>query len=160
MAKMVVDSSKKSNKKLRFNIQEILNIVPHRYPFLLIDRILELDPEKEVSAIKNVTSNEQFFQGHFTDHPIMPGVLLVEAMAQAGCFLILHSIPNPDTKLIFISAIESARFKKIVTPGDQLIIKAQLVKLKLGTCKISAIIYVDDEIVAESVFLASIVNRS
>ena len=160
MAKMVVDSTKKTNKKLHFNIQEILNLVPHRYPFLLIDRILELDPEKEVSAIKNVTSNEQFFQGHFPDYPIMPGVLLIEAMAQAGCFLILHSIPNPRTKLILISAIVSARFKKAVTPGDQLIIKAKLIKLKLGTCKISAVIYVNDEIVSESVFLASIVNRS
>ena len=147
-------------QKISFDIREVLNILPHRYPFLLIDRITNLDPAKEVQAIKNVTFNEPFFQGHFTEQPVMPGVLLIESMAQAGGFLVLNTIPNPESKLMYISAIESARFKKIVVPGDQLIIKAKLLKFKLNTCKIGATIHVNKELVAESTFLASVVNRS
>ena len=136
-----------------------LDILPHRYPFLLIDRILDLKPGKKVKALKNVTINEPFFQGHFRNQPVMPGVLLVEAMAQAGGFLVLNTIPSPETKLMYISAIENTRFKRIVTPGDQLIINAELKKFKLNTCKISAQVLVDKNIVAESTFLASVVNR-
>ena len=146
-------------KKISFDIKEVLNILPHRYPFLLIDRINNLDPGKEVDALKNVTFNEPFFQGHFSGQPIMPGVLLIESMAQAGGFLVLNSIPNPESKLIYISGIDDTRFKKVVVPGDQLNIKAKLLKFKLNTCKISAEIYVNKELVAQSIFMASVVNR-
>ena len=150
----------RKNQKISFDIKEVLNILPHRFPFLLIDRINNLDPGKNVEAIKNVTINEPFFQGHFSSQPVMPGVLLIESMAQAGGFLVLNTIPNPETKLMYISAIEHARFKQVVVPGDQLIIKAKLVKFKLNTCKISAEILVNNKLVAESTFLASVVNRS
>ena len=149
----------KKGSTLSFNIREVLDILPHRYPFLLVDRILDLKPGKKVKALKNVTINEPFFQGHFRNQPVMPGVLLVEAMAQAGGFLVLNTIPSPETKLMYISAIENTRFKRIVTPGDQLIINAELKKFKLNTCKISAQVLVDKNIVAESTFLASVVNR-
>ncbi len=138
----------------------MLNILPHRYPFLLIDRINNLDPGKEVDALKNVTVNEPFFQGHFSGQPVMPGVLLIESMAQAGGFLVLNTIPSPESKLMYISAIENTRFKKIVVPGDQLIINAKLLKFKLNTCKIEATIHVNKDLVGESTFLASVVNRS
>ena len=147
-------------QKISFDIQEVLNILPHRYPFLLIDRIISLDAGKEVEAIKNVTFNEPYFQGHFSGQPVMPGVLLIESMAQAGGFLVLNTIPNSESKLMYISAIESTRFKKIVVPGDQLSIKAKLLKFKLNTCKIEAKIFVKKVLVAESTFLASVVNRS
>jgi beta-hydroxyacyl-ACP dehydratase FabZ len=127
---------------------------------LLIDRINNLNPGKEVDAIKNVTFNEPFFQGHFSGQPVMPGVLLIESMAQAGGFLVLNTIPSPESKLMYISAIESTRFKKVVVPGDQLKITARLLKFKLNTCKIEATIHVEDELVAESTFLASVVSRS
>ena len=155
------DNNMESKKqKISFDIREVLNILPHRYPFLLIDRINNLNPGKEVDAIKNVTFNEPFFQGHFSGQPVMPGVLLIESMAQAGGFLVLNTIPSPESKLMYISAIESTRFKKIVVPGDQLKITARLLKFKLNTCKIEATIHVEDELVAESTFLASVVSRS
>ena len=147
-------------QKISFDIREVLNILPHRYPFLLIDKINNLNPGKEVDAIKNVTFNEPFFQGHFSGQPVMPGVLLIESMAQAGGFLVLNTIPSPESKLMYISAIESTRFKKVVVPGDQLKIKAKLLKFKLNTCKIEATIHVENELVAESTFLASVVSRS
>tara|TARA_X000001036_G_scaffold119027_1_gene112496 strand:+ start:154 stop:1569 length:1416 start_codon:yes stop_codon:yes gene_type:complete len=147
-------------QKISFDIREVLNILPHRYPFLLIDKINNLNPGKEVDAIKNVTFNEPFFQGHFSGQPVMPGVLLIESMAQAGGFLVLNTIPSPDSKLMYISAIESTRFKKVVVPGDQLKITARLLKFKLNTCKIEATIHVEGELVAESTFLASVVSRS
>ena len=147
-------------EKISFDIKEVLNILPHRYPFLLIDRVDNLNPGVEVDALKNVTVNEPFFQGHFSGQPVMPGVLLIESMAQAGGFLVLNSIPNPETKLIYISGIDNTRFKKVVVPGDQLNIKAKLLKFKLNTCKISAEIFVKDVLVAQSTFMASVVNRS
>jgi len=149
------------NKKEKpmYDIKQILDIMPHRYPFLLVDKILHLESGKTVDAIKNVTINEPFFLGHFPDKPVMPGVLLLETMAQAGGFLVLHSIKNPEKKLIYLSSIKSAKFKSTVEPGDQLLIKAELAKFKLGTCKIKSQIYVDNNLITESEFLASIVNR-
>ena len=155
--------NKNINKKRKgdkmYDINQILNIMPHRYPFLLVDKILHLEPGKSVSAIKNVTINEPFFLGHFPGKPVMPGVLLLEVMAQAGGFLVLHSIDKPNKKLIYLSSIKSAKFKEVVKPGDQLLIKAKLDKFKLGTCKIISNIYVDNQLITECELLASVVNR-
>tara|TARA_A100001011_G_scaffold243103_1_gene251134 strand:+ start:12264 stop:13640 length:1377 start_codon:yes stop_codon:yes gene_type:complete len=143
-----------------YDINQILDIMPHRYPFLLVDKVLHLEPGKKVSAIKNVTINEPFFVGHFPDKPVVPGVLLLEIMAQAGGFLVLHSIENPKTKLIYLSSIKSAKFKEVAKPGDQLLIKAKLDKFKMGTCKIISSIFVNDRLITECELLASVVNRN
>ncbi len=156
----IIDTQKiKLKGNNMYDIKEILSIMPHRYPFLLVDKILHLESGKTVSAIKNVTINEPFFLGHFPDKPVMPGVLLLEAMAQAGGFLVLHSIDNPKEKLIYLSSIKSAKFKTAVQPGDQLLIKAELNKFKLGTCKIISKIFVDNNLITECELLASVVNR-
>ena len=146
-------------EKFMYNIDQILKIMPHRYPFLLVDKVLHLESGKNVSAIKNVTINEPFFNGHFPSKPVMPGVLLLEVMAQAGGFLVLHSIDEPEKKFIYLSSIKSAKFKSIVQPGDQLLIKARLDKFKMGTCKIISQIYVDNKLITECELLASVVNR-
>ena len=148
-----------NKNKISFNIKEILNILPHRYPFLLIDKILSLNTGDKVKALKNVTINEPYFQGHFSSQPVVPGVLLIESMAQAGGFIVLNSIPNPEKKLMYISTIDKTKFKKVVVPGDQMIIEAHLIKFKLNTCKIEAYIKVNDEIVSESTFMATVVDR-
>ena len=157
--KMVKAKNKNKIKKIAFDIQKLLKVMPHRYPFLLIDRILNIVPGKVVHAIKNVTINEPFFQGHFPGQPVMPGVLILESMAQAGGFLILNSIKNPEKKLMYFSAINKSRFKKTVEPGDQVCLEVKLDKFKLRTCKIFGIAKVDDEIVAEAEMMASIVDR-
>lgn len=150
----------KNEERKMYDINKILSIMPHRYPFLLVDKVLHLESGKTVSAIKNVTINEPFFLGHFPGKPVMPGVLLLEVMAQAGGFLVLHSIENPEQKLIYLSSIKSAKFKTTVKPGDQLLIKAKLDKFKLGTCKIISQIYVDNNLITECELLASVVNRN
>ena len=104
---------------MTLTIQEIMDFLPHRYPFLLIDRVLELEPQKRIVAIKNVTMNEPFFQGHFPGYPIMPGVLVVEAMAQAGALIMLSEIEDRSSKLAVFTGIEKAKFRRPVTPGDQ-----------------------------------------
>ena len=133
--------------------------MPHRYPFLLIDRVLSIDPGKVVHAIKNVTITESFFQGHFPNEPIMPGVLILEAIAQAGGFLLLNTIENPEKKLIYFTAVNNARFKKLVIPGDQIFFEVQLLKFRLGTCKIYGKATVNNQLVASSEIMATVVNR-
>ena len=157
--KIALHKKIQSEPQISFDIESLMKILPHRYPFLLIDRILALDPGKIVQAIKNVTINEPFFQGHFPSQPVFPGVLIIEAMAQAGGFLVLNSIENPETKLMYFTGINNSRFKKTVTPGDQLHFEVSLDKFRLGTCKIIGIAKVDDQIVAEAEMLASVINR-
>ena len=157
--KLALKKQQRENTTAQYDIRSILQILPHRYPFLLVDKILELVPGKTVKALKNVTFNEPFFQGHFPGQPVMPGVLLLEAMAQAGGFLVLNTIPNPETKLMYFTGINKSRFKKVVIPGDQLIIEAELVKFRLGTCKIVARVIVDDKVVCSAEFLSTVVDR-
>jgi UDP-3-O-[3-hydroxymyristoyl] N-acetylglucosamine deacetylase/3-hydroxyacyl-[acyl-carrier-protein] dehydratase len=157
--KLALKKQQRENNMAQYDIHSILQILPHRYPFLLVDKILELEPGKTVKALKNVTYNEPFFQGHFPGQPVMPGVLLLEAMAQASGFLVLNTIPNPETKLMYFTGINKSRFKKVVIPGDQLIFEAELVKFRLGTCKIIARALVDDKIVCSAEFLSSVVDR-
>ena len=146
-------------KKAFLDIKGILNIMPHRYPFLLIDRIVDLVPKKRVHAYKNVSINEQFFQGHFPGDPVMPGVLVIEAMAQTGGLLVLNSEPNAENKLVFFTGIDKVRFRKPVVPGDQVHFKVKLLKYRLRMCKIAAKAYVDGVLVCEAELMASVVDR-
>jgi len=134
------------------DIHAILEHLPHRYPFLLVDRVLSLDPGKSITALKNVTINEPFFPGHYPHHPVMPGVLIIEAMAQVAALLSFKSMGSkPDEKTVYYFAgIDGARFKRPVGPGDQLIIKVALTRSMRGLYKFSAQAEVDDQLVAEA----------
>ena len=157
--KLALRKKQQEEPQMTFDVESLMKILPHRYPFLLIDRILALDPGKIVHAVKNVTINEPFFQGHFPGQPVFPGVLILEAMAQAGGFLVLNSIDNPESKLMYFTGINKSRFKKTVTPGDQMHLEVTLDKFRLGTCKISGTAKVNDIIVAEAEMMASVVDR-
>jgi UDP-3-O-[3-hydroxymyristoyl] N-acetylglucosamine deacetylase / 3-hydroxyacyl-[acyl-carrier-protein] dehydratase len=141
-----------------FDINAILDVMPHRYPFLLVDRILEMEPARRVLALKNVTINEPFFQGHFPGHPIMPGVLIIEAMAQAGGALLLTSVPDPVGKLVYFTGIDAARFRRPVVPGDQLRLECELIKLRGAICKMRGTATVAGEKVAEAELMAKLVE--
>ncbi|MCK4547936.1 MAG: bifunctional UDP-3-O-[3-hydroxymyristoyl] N-acetylglucosamine deacetylase/3-hydroxyacyl-ACP dehydratase [Candidatus Eisenbacteria sp.] len=142
-----------------WDIRAIQEIMPHRYPFLLVDRILELVEGERVVGIKNVTVNEPFFVGHFPGHPIMPAVLIVEAMAQVGGVLLLSTVENPQERLVYFMGIDKARFRKPVIPGDQLRFELNLLKLRSRTCKMKGRAFVDGELVAEAELLSMIVKR-
>ena len=140
-------------------IGEILEILPHRYPFLLVDRILEIEPRKKAVGIKNVTVNEPFFQGHFPGRPIMPGVLILEAMAQVGGVLLLHDFAERKSKLIYFTGIDNAKFRRPVVPGDQLRLEVEILKLRSWTCKLKASAHVDGQLAAEAEILSAMVDR-
>jgi UDP-3-O-[3-hydroxymyristoyl] N-acetylglucosamine deacetylase/3-hydroxyacyl-[acyl-carrier-protein] dehydratase len=142
-----------------WDITAILDIMPHRYPFLLVDRILGIEEGRSIEGMKNVTINEPFFQGHFPGHPIMPAVLILEAMAQVGGLLLLNSVDDPNDKLMYFMGIDNARFRRPVTPGDQLRLRLTLLKLKGGTSKMRGEAFVDDQLVAEADLLAMVVDR-
>ena len=139
------------------DIQKILEIMPHRYPILLVDRVIDIEPAEKIVALKNVTFNEPFFQGHFPGMPIMPGVLIVEAMAQAGGVLYLLSVPLEDKDYIFyFMGMDKVRFRKPVTPGDQLTLEVKIIRKRSRALKMAAVATVDDKRVAEAELLATI----
>ncbi|MGP8246895.1 MAG: 3-hydroxyacyl-ACP dehydratase FabZ [Bryobacteraceae bacterium] len=140
------------------DINEISGILPHRYPFLLVDRIVELEAERIV-GIKNVTRNEPFFQGHFPDYPVMPGVLIVEAMAQAAGVLVLKSIPDRHRKVVLLVAIENARFRKPVIPGDTLRLEMSVLKRKASVAKMAGVATVDGVVVAEAEVMCKLADK-
>ncbi|HDR04582.1 MAG TPA: bifunctional UDP-3-O-[3-hydroxymyristoyl] N-acetylglucosamine deacetylase/3-hydroxyacyl-ACP dehydratase [Candidatus Marinimicrobia bacterium] len=146
-------------KTIQLDISAINRILPHRYPFLLVDRITMLQPGECVEGIKNITINEPYFMGHFPERPVMPGVLILEAMGQTGGILLLNSISQPDSKLIFFTGMESVKFRKTVSPGDQLILKLKLVKARLGTYKMEGTATVDGQLVAEAQLTAALVEK-
>jgi beta-hydroxyacyl-ACP dehydratase FabZ len=144
-----------------FNVMEIMKILPHRYPFLLVDRIVELDPPQRIVGLKNVTINEEFFQGHFPGAPVMPGVLILEAMAQVGGILLYRELSDEDKckKLVYFTGIANAKFRRPVVPGDQLRMEIELVYRRNHFGKISARALVEGKLVAEALELFAIADR-
>jgi 3-hydroxyacyl-[acyl-carrier-protein] dehydratase len=142
--------------KAEYDIQKILQFLPHRYPFLLVDRVLELEPGDRIVALKNVTINEPFFQGHFPGKPVMPGVLIIEAMAQAGGLLAYESsAADNHGQLIYFMGMDKVRFRKPVVPGDQLIFEAKILKLRTKVAKMTGTASVNKQLVAEAELMAS-----
>ena len=142
------------------DIGDILKILPHRYPFLLIDRVIELVRMKSIVALKNVTITEPFFQGHFPDKPIMPGVLIVEAIAQAGGLLLLTEVPNRDEMLMMFTGIEKARFRRPVGPGDQLRIEVVVKAWRITAARLEGKAYVDGKVACEATVTCRLVPRN
>jgi beta-hydroxyacyl-ACP dehydratase FabZ len=140
------------------DINEIRDILPHRFPFLLVDRIVEMEPERIV-GIKNVTANEPFFQGHFPDFPVMPGVLIVEAMAQAAGVLVLKNMDDRHNKLVLLVAIENARFRRPVVPGDVLRMEMKVLKRKASVAKMAGVATVDGQVVAEVEVMCKLADK-
>ena len=144
-----------NNSRKEYNINEISELLPHGYPFLLIDRIFDIRPGESLSALKNVTINEPFFQGHFPKNPIMPGVLIVEAMAQAGAMLLHASLPDISEKaLIYFMGMDKVKFRKPVVPGDQLILKCRFLKRRANVAKVASVAYVNEMVVVEAELMA------
>ena len=141
------------------DVLKIMEVLPHRYPFLLVDRILEIDVENmKIKALKNVTINEPFFIGHFPQNPVMPGVLIIEAMAQVGAYLMLKKAGIEDGIVLFAS-IEEAKFRKPVVPGDQIIFEVEGINIKKSMGKIKAVAKVDDQVVCEAVLMAAVKKK-
>ena len=143
----------------KFDINDIIKILPHRYPFILIDKIEILEKGKSLVALKNTTINEPFFQGHFPGQPVLPGVYIIEFIAQTGAFLLLKTLDNPLEKNAFISAVDGLRFRRTIVPGDQVRIEVTIARRKLNICKFHGHIFVADNLMAEGFVSANIVDR-
>ncbi|HEY6089408.1 MAG TPA: UDP-3-O-acyl-N-acetylglucosamine deacetylase [Gemmatimonadaceae bacterium] len=157
---LVREMVKAGRKEKRMHtIEDIMKILPHRYPFLLVDRILEIEENKRIVGLKNVTINEPFFQGHFPGHPIMPGVLIIEAMAQVGGMLLLGSVPDPDTKVVYFMSLDNVKFRRPVKPGDQLRFELDVLQLRGTVVKMRGVGKVDGETVVEAEMAATIRDR-
>jgi UDP-3-O-[3-hydroxymyristoyl] N-acetylglucosamine deacetylase/3-hydroxyacyl-[acyl-carrier-protein] dehydratase len=141
------------------DIQNIMKVLPHRYPFLLVDRILEVEPGKRIVGLKNVTINEPFFPGHFPGHPVMPGVLIVEAMAQTGGMMLMDAVEDPESKVVYFMSLDKVKFRKPVVPGDQLRFELEMLKFRGKTCRMRGVAYVEGQPVAEAEMMAAIVDR-
>jgi UDP-3-O-[3-hydroxymyristoyl] N-acetylglucosamine deacetylase / 3-hydroxyacyl-[acyl-carrier-protein] dehydratase len=141
------------------DITKILQYLPHRFPMLLVDRIVDYELGKRIVGIKNVTINEPFFQGHYPGHPIMPGVLIIEAMAQVGGLLLMDAIDNPEEKVVYFMTMDKVKWRRPVTPGDQLVFELEMLQFRRHTCRMKGVGFVDGQIVAEAELMARIVDR-
>jgi len=141
------------------SIEEIMKVLPHRYPFLLIDRILEIEGKQRIVGMKNVTINEPFFQGHFPGHPIMPGVLIIEAMAQVGGMLLMGGLEEAEQKVVYFMSLDNVRFRKPVRPGDQIRFELDVIQIRGAVCKMRGVAKVDGELVAEAEMAAMVRDR-
>lgn len=157
--KLVSKYQQETKEGVVFDVNAIQRILPHRYPFLLVDKIVEFKIDEKAVGVKNVTMNEFFFQGHFPGRPVMPGVLIIEALAQTGGVLLLNGIENPESKLVFFMGINNVKFRKPVVPGDQLMLEVQMVSRRSRVIQVRGQAYVDGNVVAEGEFTAAIVER-
>ena len=133
--------------------------IPHRYPFLLIDKVTITEPDKSAVGIKSVSGNEPFFQGHFPGHPIMPGVLIIEAMAQVGGMLLMGSVPDPESKVVYFTSLNNVKWRRPVKPGDQLRFELEVVQIRGRICRMNGVAKVDGELVAEAEMAAMVRDR-
>jgi UDP-3-O-[3-hydroxymyristoyl] N-acetylglucosamine deacetylase/3-hydroxyacyl-[acyl-carrier-protein] dehydratase len=159
LAKALKDHTREGGSRDPVNIERIMEYLPHRYPFLLVDRVLEFESGKRIVGIKNVTINEPFFQGHFPGHPIMPGVLIIEAMAQVGGLLLMDTVDDPDDKVVYFMSLDKVKWRKPVIPGDQLVFEVEMVQFRRNVCKIRGVGRVDGKVVAEANLMARIMDR-
>jgi beta-hydroxyacyl-ACP dehydratase FabZ len=151
--------SESSKREVRvLDIQEIQNLLPHRYPMLLVDRILDFEPGKWIRGIKNISMGDAVFMGHFPKRAIFPGVLIIEAMAQTGGCLVLYDVENSKNKLIYFMAIDKVKFRKPVVPGDQLVMHLEVISIKGRICKLRAVALVDNQKVAEAELMSMMVD--
>ena len=148
-----------NDKKLKLSKNDIINLLPHRDPMLLIDELYDIKNLESATAVVNVKKSSFFVQGHFPDQPVMPGVLVLEAMCQAGCFLVLNSVDNPMEKNMFFSSLSDSRFRHPIIPGDQLRLEMVLEKFRLGTALLVGKAFVEDKLVAEGKLKATVVDR-
>jgi UDP-3-O-[3-hydroxymyristoyl] N-acetylglucosamine deacetylase/3-hydroxyacyl-[acyl-carrier-protein] dehydratase len=146
-------------EKAMYTIEDIMKVLPHRYPFLLVDRILEIEEKKRIVGLKNVTINEPFFQGHFPGHPIMPGVLIIEAMAQVGGMLLMGSFDEPESKVVYFMSLDNVKFRRPVKPGDQIRFELDIVQIRGAVCKMRGVGLVEGEVVAEADMAAMVRDR-
>ena len=146
-------------EKGMYTIEDIMKVLPHRYPFLLVDRILEIEEKKRIVGLKNVSINEPFFQGHFPGHPIMPGVLIIEAMAQVGGMLLMGSIEDPESKVVYFMSLDNVKFRRPVKPGDQIRFELEIIQLRGPVCKMRGVGKVEGEVVAEADMAAMVRDR-
>jgi UDP-3-O-[3-hydroxymyristoyl] N-acetylglucosamine deacetylase/3-hydroxyacyl-[acyl-carrier-protein] dehydratase len=142
-----------------FDVEAIQRILPHRYPFLFVDRILELVPGEKVVGLKNVSINEPYFEGHFPGQPIMPGVIIVEALGQVGGVLLLNTAANPEEKLVYFTGLDKVKFRRPVKPGDQLVITVEMILYRRNICRMQGKAFVGDQLAAEAEMTAVIVDR-
>lgn len=148
-----------SEEQIVRDLEWVKRIIPHRYPMLLVDRVVEIDPGRRIVAIKNVTGNEQVFNGHFPGHPVMPGVLLVEGMAQAGGILLLHDDPQRENKILYFMSIDRARFRRPVVPGDQVRYEIEVLRRRPSHCKLAGRAVVEGAVAAEAVCTSALMDR-
>ena len=159
LARTLLKHAQAASHDLPIEVERIMEHLPHRYPFLLVDRILEFEPEKRIVGLKNVTISEPHFQGHFPGHPVMPGVLIIEAMAQAGGLLLMDSVPDAENKVVYFMSLDNVKWRKPVIPGDQLVFEVEMVQFRRNVCKLRGVAKVDRKVVAEADMMAGIVDR-
>ncbi|MCY3809937.1 MAG: UDP-3-O-acyl-N-acetylglucosamine deacetylase [Gemmatimonadetes bacterium] len=159
LARAVRERHDRHRRARRLDIAEILDALPHRYPLLLVDRVVDFEPNRRIVGLKNVTINEPFFRGHFPGHPIMPGVLVVEAMGQVGGLLLMDAVENPKDKVVYFMALRSVKWRRPVTPGDQILFEVEMVSFRRGVCKMRGRGTVEGRVVAEAEMMARVMDR-
>lgn len=159
LARAIAERARRQKAARRVDIDQIVRLLPHRFPFLLVDRVIEYEKAQRIVGIKNVTINEEFFVGHFPGMPIMPGVLIIEAMAQVGGLLLMDSVENPEDKVVYFMSLDNVKFRRPVIPGDQLVFELEMVQMRRTVCRMKGVGRVDGSVVAEAELMAQVVDK-